>query len=77
MFKVYDNKLLDRLESVMLGIRTGGVNCNGPKCAGDTTVVTEERGPLKTLLSISRRLQRLRAAPSPTVEKCCADYTPT
>ena len=53
MYKVYDNKLLDRLESAMLGIRIGGINCNGPTCADDTTVVTEERGPLQTLLSIS------------------------
>ena len=37
----------------MLGIRIGGVNCNGPTCADDTTAVTEERGPLQTLLSIS------------------------
>ena len=44
---------MDRLESVMLGIRIGGVNCNGPTCADDTTAVTEERGPLQTLLSIS------------------------
>ena len=53
MYKVYDNKLLDRLESAMLGIRIGGMNCNGPTCADDTTVVTEEHGPLQTLLSIS------------------------
>ena len=53
LYKVYDNKLLDRLESAMLGIRIGGINCNGPTCADDTTVVTEERGPLQTLLSIS------------------------
>ena len=53
MYKVYDNKLLDCLESVMLDIRIGGINCNGPMCADDTTVVTEERGPLQTLLSIS------------------------
>ena len=45
MYKVYDNKLLDRLEAVMLG--------NGPTCADDTTVVTEEHAPLQTLLSIS------------------------
>ena len=53
MYKVYDNKLLDRLESAILGIRIGGINCNGPTCADDTPVVTEERGPLQTLLSIS------------------------
>ena len=53
MYKVYDNKLLDRLESVMLGIRIGGVNCISPTCVDDTAVVTEERGPLQTLLSIS------------------------
>ena len=40
MVKVYDKKLLDRLESVMLGIRIGSVNCNGPTCADGTTVVT-------------------------------------
>ena len=53
MYKVYDNKLLDCLKSGMLGIRKGGINCNGPTYAADTTVVTEERGPLQTLLRIS------------------------
>ena len=37
----------------MLGIRIGGINCHGPTCAADTTVVREERGPLQTLLRIS------------------------
>ena len=53
MYKVYDNKLLDCLESVLLCIRIGGVNCNDPTCAYDTAVMTEEREPLQTLLSIS------------------------
>ena len=37
----------------MLGIRKGGIHCNGPTYAADTTVVREERGPLQTLLRIS------------------------
>ena len=53
MYKVYDNKLLDCLESVLLCIRIGGVNCNDPTCAYDTAFMTEEREPLQTLLSIS------------------------
>ena len=35
MNKVFDNFLLDRLESVMLGIRIGGIYCNGPIVRGD------------------------------------------
>ena len=53
MYKVYNNKLLDRLESTLLGIRIGGINCVAPTCADDTTVVTKERSPLQTLLGIS------------------------
>ena len=53
MYKIYNNKLLDRLAAVMLGIRIGGINCVAPTCADDTTVVTNERSPLQTLLSIS------------------------
>ena len=37
----------------MLRIRIGGVNSIGPACVDDTAVVTEERGPMQTLLSIS------------------------
>ena len=55
MYKVYNNKLLDRLdrESTMLGIRIGGINYVAPTCADDTTVVTKERSPLHILLGIS------------------------
>ena len=53
MYKVYNNKLLDRLESTLLGVRIGGINCVAPTCADDTTVVTKERSPLQTLLGIS------------------------
>ena len=37
MYKVYNNKLLDRLESTMLGVRIGGIYCVAPTCADDTT----------------------------------------
>ena len=37
MYKVYTNKLLDRLESTMLGVRIGGIYCVAPTCADDTT----------------------------------------
>ena len=42
LYKVYDNKLLDRFESVMLGIWIGGTDCNGPTCADDRADVTKE-----------------------------------
>ena len=51
--KVDNNKLLDRLESVMLGIRIGGINCVAPKSADDTTLANKSRSALQTLLGIS------------------------
>ena len=59
MYKVYNNKLLDRLESTMLGIRIGGINCAASTCADDTTVATKERSPLQTLLGISDEYSNL------------------
>ena len=47
MYKVYNNKLLDRLESVMLGIRIGGINCVAPTCADDTTLASRVEVPCK------------------------------
>ena len=71
MYKIYNNKLLDRLAAVMLGIRIGGINCVAPTCADDTTVVTNERSPLQTLLSISREEEEyqwtLKGEPMPNV----------
>ena len=51
---------MTRLESVMLGIRIGGVNSNDPTFDDDTAVVTEERGPLQTLLNISYNYSGLK-----------------
>ena len=47
-YKIYSNKLLDCLTSVVLGIRIGGINCVAPTCADNTTVVNNERSPLQT-----------------------------
>ena len=38
MYKVYNNKLIDRFGSVMLGIRIRGISCVAPTCADDKTL---------------------------------------
>ena len=53
MYKVYNNKLLDRLDSTMLGIRIGGISCAAPTCADDTANVSKTRDALQTLVSVS------------------------
>ena len=55
MYKVYNNKLLDRLESVMLGFRIGGISCIAPPppCADDTMLASKRRSTQQTLLGIS------------------------
>lgn len=53
MYKVYNNKLLDRLESTMLGVKIGGINCVAPTCADDTTLLSRNRSALQTLINIS------------------------
>ena len=53
MYKVYNNKLLDRLDSAMLGVRIGGISCAAPTCADDTAAASKSRTALQTLVSIS------------------------
>lgn len=45
--------LLDRLESTMLGVKIGGINCVAPTCADDTTLLSRNRSALQTLINIS------------------------
>ena len=53
MYKVYNNKLLDRLDSAMLGVQIGGISCAAPTCADDTDAARKSRTALQTLVSIS------------------------
>ena len=53
MYKVYNNKLLDRFDSVMLGIRIGGISCAAPTCADDTAAASKSCTALQTLVNIS------------------------
>ena len=53
MYKVYNNKLLDRFDSAMLGVQIGGISCAAPTCADDTAAASKSRTALQTLVSIS------------------------
>ena len=47
MYKVFINKLLDRLDVTMMGMRIGGINCVAPTCAGDVAIVSSNRSALQ------------------------------
>ena len=53
MYKVFINKLLDRLDVTMMGMRIGRINCVAPTCADDVAIVSSNRSALQTLVNIA------------------------
>ena len=53
MYKVLNNKLLDRLDVTMLSMRIGGINCVAPICADDVAIVSSNRSALQALVNIA------------------------
>lgn len=53
MYKVFINRLLDRLDVTMMGMQIGGINCVAPTCADDVAIVSSNRSALQTLVNIA------------------------
>ena len=51
LYKVYNNRSLDRLAITRGGFRIGEICCAAPTCADDTAPMSEELSPLQSLVS--------------------------
>lgn len=70
MYKIYVNRLLDRLVESPYGGRIGHINCTAPTCADDVAIVSESAEGLQKLINIAAdysSMERYQIQPTKSV----------
>lgn len=78
LYKIYVNRLLDRLSDSCLGGRIGEINCVAPTCADDVALVCDKPDNLQALINIAvdySHMERYYLQPTKSVV-LPLDYTP-
>ena len=53
LYKVYGNRLLDRLKLSGLGCHVGGISCVARTCAGNMAILSDRRDVLQSLIDMA------------------------